>query len=1046
MTPPQPQDAVTLFNQGIEQLQAGNYSVALTYFDSALAINPNDPNIWEKRASALQNLGNYAAALASNTIALRFYSGDIKLFDAEAWFDQGNQQAMAGDFVGAIASYDKALQFKPDYHQAWYNRGVALADLGQFEEAIASYDKALQFKSDDHQAWYNRGVALDKLGQFEQAIASYDKALEIKSDYHEAWINRGVVLDKLGKFEQAIASFDKALQIKPDYHNAWSNRGVVLENLGQIEEAIASFDKALQFKPDLHQSWNNRGVVLADLGQSEQGIASFDKALQFKPDDYEAWYNRGVALVDLGQFEQAIASYDKALQFKPDLLLAWCNRGFAAENSVSCDQQLASMSSIARQNPALNQRGYEGELASYQEGLKYCHQETHPEGWGELHRAIGNAHYFRGKGERDYRKYWHKAVAEYHQALITLTEEEKLRELHLGVVQDLVRVLFGLGKRAEAEELQRLGTDLLRHLLSEPKRSNYSKKQLALKFVSFQQLTVDQAVQSQQLVKALELAEKGKNACLTWLLAGYSEEISSPSYTEIQQLLNPTTAIIYWHLSPAALTSFIIKHGAEEPIVIKEPFPSPPVKPHDKPNLSFQHLHDFETWVNNWNKQYQEYRSKEKKSPPQPPLVRGEQEYNLKRGEQEIDKSWRDNLPEMLEHLGNILNIPAILSELIAILIPVSYRLTPPPAPPRHPEGSKTPVPPSLLGKGVRGLGLGVPHLSENRYTNINQLILIPHRDLHRFPLHALFPDNFTITYLPSAQIGITSSRPSLRVPNSSRLATDTFLNPPLKRGAGGVKPVASQTEIGTRGNPEPMGNLLSIEHPNSEGYDQLPYAELESAAITQLFNNPQRLAGKDATKTAVEAVLPTGYSIFHFTGHGTYNFNCPSQSALILSGKDKLTLEDILRLPLNSYQLVSLSSCETALTGNQTITTEYVGLVSAFLYQQVSHVVSTLWTVESAASALFMIKFYRLRSKGKPEAVALRKTQQWLRQLSAANLARLYPYVIHHPSLAKEHNIRPFLKTELRKLNKMAPTDKPYQHPYHWTAFTLTGFYKSDA
>lgn len=60
-----PQDAVTLFTQGIEQLQAGNYTAALTYFDSALAINPDDPNIWEKRASALYNLGQIKEAIAS---------------------------------------------------------------------------------------------------------------------------------------------------------------------------------------------------------------------------------------------------------------------------------------------------------------------------------------------------------------------------------------------------------------------------------------------------------------------------------------------------------------------------------------------------------------------------------------------------------------------------------------------------------------------------------------------------------------------------------------------------------------------------------------------------------------------------------------------------------------------------------------------------------------------------------------------------------------------------------------------------------------------
>ena len=70
-------------------------------------------------------------------------------------------------------------------------------------------------------------------------------------------------------------------------------------------------------------------------------------------------------------------------------------------------------------------------------------------------------------------------------------------------------------------------------------------------------------------------------------------------------------------------------------------------------------------------------------------------------------KDWRDNLPELLEELAEILDIPAIINSI------------------------------------------------QNPKSKIQNIILVPHRDLHRFPIHALFPDNFTITYLPSAKIGL---------------------------------------------------------------------------------------------------------------------------------------------------------------------------------------------------------------------------------------------------------------------------------------------------
>ncbi|MFO7033163.1 hypothetical protein B9T07_25825, partial [Limnospira fusiformis CCALA 023] len=58
------------------------------------------------------------------------------------------QRLVNGDWRGAIFSWEKAIEFKPDYHQAWYNRGVALSDLGEYEKAISSYDQAIKFKPD----------------------------------------------------------------------------------------------------------------------------------------------------------------------------------------------------------------------------------------------------------------------------------------------------------------------------------------------------------------------------------------------------------------------------------------------------------------------------------------------------------------------------------------------------------------------------------------------------------------------------------------------------------------------------------------------------------------------------------------------------------------------------------------------------------------------------------------------------------------------------------------------------------------------------------
>ncbi|MEH1785798.1 MAG: tetratricopeptide repeat protein [Nostoc sp.] len=964
-----------------------------TWDNTLTNLEPNVANtldeLWvrlDQSTNLVQQLASDLAVQSSNSSASIERHGDNPITHAQGWFYQGLQQAKTGDLLGAIASYDQAIEMQPEFSEYWFNRGLTLFHLERFDEAIASYETAIELKPDFYKAWYNRGGTLGELGYFEEAIASFDKAIEIKPDYQEAWSSKGLALLKLGwlpeaiasydqalqlepedqenwyhrgialavseQFAEAIISYDRAIEINPEYHEVWIDRGVVLFNLGRWSEAIASWDKALSVQADFYLAWYNRGIALDNLGRREEAIASYRQAIAIKPDFHLAWYNQAVALFYLEQFAEAIACYDNALQIKQDYWEAWIGRGTAIGNLVNSDELRNLSSSITATNPALLQGGYEGKLASYEEGLKHLRTDTHPEGWGRLHFAIANTYYDQGKKHPNPRDYWRKAASEYHQALLTLTLEY-FPQLHLEVLQSLSKVLMGLGQTTQIQELLQRGTYLLRQLLSEETRSDESKKQLALKFAGFDQLAVDLAVESGDLVEAWEIAEQGKNACLNWLLYGWNDHIYSPYYDAIQQLFNPTTAIIYWHISPVALQTFILKDQAPSPILLFTPMQDvgglslgeDAIRLNELPlPEAVQRLIEFETWLEDWHQQYQEYRS------------------TAQDKESKSHHPWRVEMEEKLLQLYEILNISTIAQEL---------------------EG-------------------------------ITQLVLIPHRDLYRLPIHTLFhlssedgeelpnvESNFTVTYLPSAQIGL-----SIRTEDIWQW----------------------QNKL-----------LLSVEHPESTAYPPLKFAKLESEIVSQMFNNIQRIQGAEATKNLVVNALSENYNILHFTGHATNNLVEPKKSELALAGEDRLTLDEIYQQNLASYNLITLSACENLITSNHTISSEYVSLVSGFISQGVPHVVSTLWSVESSASALVMIEFYRRLQPNKSAVTALAEATRWLKELTAGELTKWYEDILTnlHP---EEVRIQTYLATQLYRNSKMASDKNLYNHPYYWAAFTIMG------
>ncbi|MEB3193321.1 MAG: tetratricopeptide repeat protein, partial [Snowella sp.] len=118
-------------------------------------------NLYHEQALILHVNRDYEEAISSYDQALK-----IKPDDHEAWYNRGVALRQLGRLEEAITSYDNALEIKPDKHEAWYNRGIALGNLSRNREAIISFEKALKIKPNDLDISYNRWLGKQKEDPF----------------------------------------------------------------------------------------------------------------------------------------------------------------------------------------------------------------------------------------------------------------------------------------------------------------------------------------------------------------------------------------------------------------------------------------------------------------------------------------------------------------------------------------------------------------------------------------------------------------------------------------------------------------------------------------------------------------------------------------------------------------------------------------------------------------------------------------------------------------------------------------------------------------
>lgn len=304
--------AVYHYNLGIDALERGDTTAAVSEFEQSIAERGDDPDAHLNLGVALLGRGDAEGALAQFQIAAEYYPDDVDLHldMAEAYKQIGRTQA-------ARTEYEFVLKRDPEKIDALSGYGHLMMQSGSMDVAQGQFVKALSIDPNHARSMFHLGWIYLDTARPTEATHYFLRGLQIAPKSLYGRLGLAEAYKTRGMDPEAMVEFQKAFAMDSTNVDAMAGIGGCQIRSGHYVTAERILEKALAQAPNDPRVLTLLGNVFFALGKSTEAVAHYRRAIQLDDSDADAYLGLGTALEAGGDLDAAEEALQSALLHSP---------------------------------------------------------------------------------------------------------------------------------------------------------------------------------------------------------------------------------------------------------------------------------------------------------------------------------------------------------------------------------------------------------------------------------------------------------------------------------------------------------------------------------------------------------------------------------------------------------------------------------------------------------------------------------------------------------------------------------------------------------